>query len=84
MVPRGRRTRRPEAIVAEARALADFDVLLRAGDRRQLSRSTASPATSTTISFVALAALLPAIAAAPGIAVDHPAQGVPAQALSAT
>jgi endonuclease/exonuclease/phosphatase family metal-dependent hydrolase len=64
----------PKRIVAEARALADFDVLC----LQEIADNFPDPRLAGNIDddqFGLLAALLPGYAAAPGIAVDHPAQG---------
>ena len=64
----------PKRIVAEARSLADFDVLC----LQEIADNFPDPRLAGNIDedqFGALAALLPGYAAAPGIAVDHPAQG---------
>jgi endonuclease/exonuclease/phosphatase family metal-dependent hydrolase len=64
----------PARIAAEARALDDFDVLC----LQEIADNFPDPrlkGNTDENQFETLAALLPGFAAAPGIAVDHPAEG---------
>jgi endonuclease/exonuclease/phosphatase family metal-dependent hydrolase len=64
----------PARIAAEARALADFDVLC----LQEIADNFPDPrlaGNTDADQFAALAASLPGYAAAPGVAVDHPAEG---------
>ncbi len=64
----------PARIVAEARALADFDVLC----LQEIADNFPDPrlaGNTDADQFAALAALLPGYTAVPGVAVDHPAEG---------
>jgi endonuclease/exonuclease/phosphatase family metal-dependent hydrolase len=64
----------PARIVAEARALADFDVLC----LQEIADNFADPRLAGSAGedqFALLASLLPEFTAIPGVAVDHPAEG---------
>ncbi len=64
----------PARIVAEAKKLADFDVLC----LQEIADNFPDPRLAGNTSddqFAALAALLPGFTAVPGVAVDHPAEG---------
>lgn len=66
----------PARIVAEARRIADFDVLC----LQEVADNFADPrlaANDAGDQFAAIAALLPGFEAVPGIAVDHPAEDGP-------